>query len=212
MDTAQLLHGDWKFRIEHKGIKIFSSQVSGSDIYGFKGETEMEVSLKKLISLLYDMKSYNRWVHQLVDMHILDNTDPLDYVVRQILKTPWPLQEREVIMRTGFVSAGGNSLAVTMKGEPDYLPDNPQYHRVRHASGIWHFTPTAQEKVHITFVMHIDPGKDVPSSVSNTGMFEVPFYTLNNLRNLLKDSSYAPPYPEELARYLSIVEDIPDKP
>ena len=212
MDIELLVDGNWKFRIEHKGIKIFSSKVNGSDIHGFKGVTEMQVSLKKLISLFHDMASYNRWVHQLVDMHILDKTDAVEYVVRQIIKTPWPLQEREVIMRTGLVSAGGNSVALTMKGEPDYLPDNPKYHRVRHATGMWVFNPTAQGKVHITFVMHIDPGKDVPSSLSNAGMFEVPFYSLNNLRTLMMDGSYNPLYPEEIERYLSIVEDIPDKP
>ncbi len=76
MDVGSILQGDWKFRIEHKGIKIYSSKVNGSDIHGFKGEAEIEVSLKKLISLFHDMPSYNRWVHHLVDMQILDNSDP----------------------------------------------------------------------------------------------------------------------------------------
>jgi len=212
MDAALHADGNWQFRVEHKGIKIFSSRVIGSDIHGFKGEAEFQVSLKKLISLFYDMASYNRWVHQLADMHILDKSDAVEYVVRQIIKTPWPLQEREVIMRTGLVSAGGNTVAVTMKGEPDYLPDNPKYHRVRHAAGMWVFNPTAHGKVHITFLMHLDPGKDVPSSLSNAGMFEVPFYSLNNLRTLMKDDSYNPPYPEEIEQHLSIAEGIPDKP
>jgi hypothetical protein len=211
MDVGLMLHGDWKFRIEHKGIKIYSSKVNGSDIHGFKGEAEMQVSLKKLISLFHDMPSYNRWVHQLVEMHILDKTDPLEYVVRQIIKTPWPLQPREVIMRTGLTTAGGNSVALTMKAEPDYLPDNPEYHRVRHATGMWVFRPATAGAVNITFVMHIDPGKDVPSALSNAGMFEVPFYSLNNLKALIKDATYNPPYPEEIEHHLALIDDTAEK-
>ncbi|MEI8187285.1 MAG: START domain-containing protein [Chlorobiaceae bacterium] len=212
MDVELILQGNWQFRVEHKGIKIFSSKVEGSDIHGFKGEAEMQVPLKKLISLFHDMPSYNRWVHQLEDMHILHKAGALEYVVRQIIKTPWPLQQREVIMRTGLVSAEGNSVAIVMKGEPDYLPDNPQYHRVRHAVGMWVFNPVSHGKVLVTFVMHLDPGKDVPSALSNAGMFDVPFYSMNNLKMLLMDSTYNPPYPEEIERHISIIEDIPDKP
>ena len=207
MDVGLILQADWKFRIEHKGIKIYSSRVNGSDIHGFKGEAEIEVSLKKLISLFHDMPSYNRWVHHLVEMHVLDNSDPVEYVVRQIIKTPWPLQPREVITRTGLTSAEGNSVALTMKAEPDYLPGNPEYHRVRHATGMWVFKPITGGRVNITFVMHIDPGKDVPSALSNAGMFEVPFYSLNNLKTLLKDASYNPPYPEEIEKHISIIDD-----
>ena len=211
MDVGLILQADWKFRIEHKGIKIYSSRVNGSDIHGFKGEAEIEVSLKKLISLFHDMPSYNRWVHHLVEMHVLDNSDPVEYVVRQIIKTPWPLQPREVIMRTGLTSAGDNSVVLTMKAEPDYLPGNPEYHRVRHATGMWVFRPTTEGRVNITFAMHIDPGKDVPSTMSNAGMFEVPFYSLNNLKTLLKDASYNPSYPEEIELHLSIIDDTAEK-
>jgi hypothetical protein len=210
MDVGLILQADWKFRIEHKGIKIYSSKVNGSDIHGFKGEAEIEVSLKKLISLFHDMPSYNRWVHHLVEMHVLDNSDPVEYVVRQIIKTPWPLQPREVIMRTGLTSAGDNSVVLTMKAEPDYLPGNPEYHRVRHATGMWVFRPTTEGRVNITFVMHIDPGKDVPSTLSNAGMFEVPFYSLNNLKTLLKDAAYNPRYPEEIEQHISILDDTAD--
>ncbi len=211
MDVELILHGDWAFRVEHKGIKIYSSKVSGSDIHSFKGEAEMPVSLRKLISLFNDMGSYNRWVHQLADIDILEKNDGVEYVLRQTINTPWPLQKREMIVRTGLVSAGENAIGVIMKGEPDYLPENPKFHRVRHSTGLWVFTPTDQGTVHTTFVMHVDPGKDVPAPVSNAGLFEVPFYTLNNMRTLVLDGSYNPPYPEDIERHLSIIEDVPDK-
>jgi len=61
------------------------------------------------------------------------------------------------------------------------------------------------DTVRLTFVMHVDPGKDVPSGLSNQAMFEVPFYTLKNLRQLVTDASYNPLYPDEADLHLSIV-------
>ncbi len=212
MDVASILNGNWEFRVEHKGIRIYSSKVSGSDIYGFKGEIELQVSLKKLISIFYDMGNFSRWVHQLAEMDVLEKNDDPEYVVRQVINTPWPLQQREVIMRSRLMSAGDNALAIVMKEEPGYLPVNQKYHRVQHATGMWIFTPDGHGVVHLTFVMHLDPGKDVPAPVSNAGLFEVPFYTLNNLKALIVDRSYNPPYPEEIDQHLSIIEDVPDTP
>ena len=209
MDVISIMNGKWEFRVEHKGIKIFSSKVSGSEIFGFKGEIELQVSLKKLLSLFYDMANFNRWVHKLAEMEVLEKSENTEYVVRQVINTPWPLRQREVIMRSRLVSAGDNAIALTMKQEPEYLPANPKYHRVQHATGMWVFTPNGHGVVNVVFVMHLDPGKDVPAQVSNAGLFEVPFYSLSNLRSLLPDTSYNPPWPEELEAYLSIIEDEP---
>ncbi|MEE9905873.1 START domain-containing protein [Chlorobium sp.] len=205
MDVESALQANWDFRVEHKGIRIFSSKVRNSDVLGFKGEAEFPVTFRKLISLFYDTENYMRWVHQLAAMEVLEKNDCLEYVVRQVINAPWPLQKREMIVRTGLAQAGENAVAVTMTGEPDYLPANPQFHRVRHCMGLWVFTPSDNGNVHISFLMHINPGSDVPSPVSNTAMFEVPFYSLQNMRNLLAAPSYNPPYPEEIENHLCIM-------
>ncbi|MCF8216224.1 MAG: START domain-containing protein [Chlorobium sp.] len=205
MDVQSVLRANWDFRVEHKGIRIFSSKVKNSDVLGFKGEAEFPVRPEKLISLFYDTSNYHRWVHQMTSMDVLEKNDCLEYVVRQVINSPWPLQKREMIVRTGLAQAEENAVAVTMTGEPDYLPPNPQFHRVRHCMGLWVFTPTDGGNVHITFVMHINPGSDVPSPISNTAMFEVPFYSLLNMRNLVTSGSYNPPFPEEIANHLHII-------
>jgi ribosome-associated toxin RatA of RatAB toxin-antitoxin module len=212
MDLESARQGNWEFRVEHKNIRIYSSKMSNSSVLGFKGEIEFPVSVKKLISLFYDTNNYRRWVHQLAAMEVLERNEDLEYVIRQVINTPWPLPQREMIVKTGIQGAGDNSIAVTMKGLPDYLPVNPRYHRVRKTDGVWIFTPAEHGRVRITFVMHVNPGNDVPSPVSNTAMFEVPFYSLQNLRNLAQDPSYNPPYPGKIENHICIIEDMSDMP
>ena len=202
MELAQILEGNWLFRVEHRGITIHSSTIQDSPIQGFKGEVELQVSLKRLL-----MENYKRWVHQLAELTVIDKPDPTEYIIRQVINTPWPLQQREVIMRSRLEGVGENGVALSMQSEPDYLPLHAQCHRVRHAQGMWVFTPNGHGVVQVMFIMHLDPGPDVPPPVSNAGLFEVPFYTLKNLKALLDDAKYQPMWPEELEHYLAIVED-----
>lgn len=211
MDVVTALEGNWEFRVEHKGISIYSSTIEGSDILGFKGETEFQVSYRKLIALFNDFPSYRRWVHQIADMEVLDRNDELEYIIRQVINAPWPMQQREMIVRTSLHTAGESAVAVTMQGMPDYLPPNPDYFRVRELHGVWIFTPTTEGRIHITFVMHMNPGGDVPAALSNTALFEVPFYSLQKLRNLALDPSYNPQFPEELQEHLGFITDVPGR-
>lgn len=209
MDVATALQGNWEFRVDHKAIKIYSSKMNGSEILGFKGETEFAVSFRKLISLFHDFGSYTRWVHQLAVMEVLEKNDDLEYVVRQVLNTPWPMQKREMIVRTCLHTTESGAVALTMQGLPDYLPPRPGLHRVRESRGVWILMPTAGGRVHVTFVMHVNPGRDVPAGVSNTALFEVPFYSLHKMRLLARDPSYRPPWPEVVDGHISIIEDEP---
>ena len=206
MDFERAREDSWEFRVEHKDIRVYSAKMKNTPVHGFKGIIEFPVSLKRLISLFHDTASYRRWVHQLASLQVLEKGDNLEYVIHQVINTPWPFPRREVIVRTGLDAEGENGIAVTMKSEPDYIPAKPGSFRIREAYGKWVFEPLKNDVVRITFIMYVDPGKDVPPPMSNTAMFEVPFYSLQNLRNLAFDTGYNPPYPEEVDEYISIGE------
>jgi hypothetical protein len=204
MDVATALKGNWEFRVDHKAIKVYSSKISGSQVLGFKAEAMFEVSLRKLVSLFHDFDSYGRWVHQLAEMQVLHQDEDLDYIVRQVLNTPWPIPKREMIVRTALHASEEDALALTMTGVPDYLPSRPDYHRVREAWGAWVLMPVTEKKVHVTFVMHLDPGNDIPPALSNAALFEVPFYSLQKMRNLAQDPSYSPKWPSVVDHHIAI--------
>ena len=206
MDFERAREDEWEFRVEHKNIRVYSAKMKNSHNLGFKGIIEFPVSLRRLISLFHDTGSYKRWVHQLASMQVLEKGSNLEYVIHQVINTPWPFPKREMIVRTGLDVEGDNGIAVTMKAEPDYLPKKPGYFRIRETYGRWVFEPLANDVVRITFIMHVNPGEDVPPPMSNTAMFEVPFYSLQNLKSLAFDNAYNPPYPQEVDEYISIRE------
>lgn len=207
MDVAAALKGNWEFRVDHKEIKIFSSKISGSQVLGFKAEALFNASLRKLVSLFHDFDSYGRWVHQLAEMQVLHEDKNLDYIVRQVLNTPWPIMKREMIVRTGLHASGDGALALTMNALPDYIPSRSDCYRVREAMGAWILMPVSEGKVHVTFAMHLDPGSDIPPALSNAALFEVPFYSMQKMRALVQNPSYTPKWPSVVDHHITITED-----
>ena len=194
----------WIFRVEHKDIRVYSASVENSGVLGFKGIVELPVELRKLVALFHDLESYTRWVHQLSSMSMLEKGDGFEYVLQQVINAPWPLQPREMIVRTALEQAGDHAVAVTMTSAADYLPPDPRLSRVEETAGKWVFEPLENGCVRIIFMMYVNPGRDIPTSIANTAMFEVPFYSLQNLRRLALDTSYNPPYPDEAELMLVI--------
>ena len=94
--------------------------VAATDVDKRNVEAVFEASLRKLISLFHDFGNYGKWVHQLAEMEVLHESDDLDYIVRQVLNTPWPLPKREMIVRTALHASEEGALALTMTGIPDY--------------------------------------------------------------------------------------------
>ncbi|ANT64848.1 MULTISPECIES: SRPBCC family protein [Prosthecochloris] len=194
----------WEFRVEHKGISIFSAKLESSDIMGFKGHVVLKVPLRKLIALFHDFESYHRWVHHLLSMQLLEKGEQLDYIVRQVIDAPWPLKPMEMLIRTGVAEEGSEGVAVTMVSEPEFIPEDSRFQRVRETYGKWIFIPGKDDQVDITFMMHMHPGENIPSGIVNTALFEVPFYSLQNLRRLAEDERYSPPYPSDVDEFIAI--------
>lgn len=78
MDVQSILQANWAFRVEHKGIRIFSLKLNNSDILGFKGEAVFPVTFRRLISLFYDTDCYHRWLHRLAEVEVLEKTTVLN--------------------------------------------------------------------------------------------------------------------------------------
>ncbi|RNA64980.1 hypothetical protein CR163_006905 [Prosthecochloris sp. ZM_2] len=194
----------WDFRVEHKDIRVYSAPLEESGLLGFRGVVSFQADLKKLVGLFHDTDSYHRWVHQLSSMKLLERGEGLRYVMQQVINAPWPLPPREMIVRTSLAEAGEDAIAVFMISDPDFLPRDTRYCRVERTFGKWVFEPLENRSIRITFMMFVDPGPDIPASIANTAMFEVPFYSLQKLRRLAQDDSYQPAFPDEISRYLMI--------
>ena len=71
---------------------------------------------------------------------------------------------------------------------PDELPLKKGMVRVQAINSVWRFTPLADGQTEIYFQQHSDPGGSIPALLVNRLVKDIPFNTLKNFRQFIKDS------------------------
>jgi|GEM_PF-6772376 predicted ferric reductase len=56
-----LAQGDWKFRLEKNGIKVYTRHQPGSDFLWLKSTFETNVTLSQYAAIVLNVDSYKNW-------------------------------------------------------------------------------------------------------------------------------------------------------
>ena len=78
---------------------------------------------------------------------------------------------------------------IKLLAEPKFVSKVAGKVRIEKMNGRWLFTPIEEDKVNIVYEMSIDPGGNIPKWVVNALAVDLPFYTLKNLRKIVKKIS-----------------------
>ena len=79
------------------GVKVYTRPVAGTPIKEIKAELELDCSVNTAIACLTDIPSYNQWIYQMTEARVIKTISNTEFQVYQRVKTPWPLDDRDVI-------------------------------------------------------------------------------------------------------------------
>lgn len=130
-------------RQQNEWLKIYTCPVPSSDFLSFVGIAKLDVPAHSVLGLLYDLESATEWVYKTREMRILKELDADEgRIVYQLVSAPWPLSDREIISQSqGFMDPETSEIFIRITSKPDFLPENPNYVRVRQLEGAWNITP-----------------------------------------------------------------------
>ncbi len=182
-------------RQQNEWLKIYTCPVPSSDFLSFVGIARFDVPVSNVLALLYDVDAATEWVWKTREMKVLRELDGDEgRVVYQLVSAPWPLSDREIITQSqGFVDPDTSEVFIRINALPDFLPENPDYVRVRQMEGAWNIMPLSETSCRVVFRLHIEPGGEIPSWLANIAVIDTPYHTLANMRNMVTREKYADP-------------------
>src|SRR3989338_4129766 len=179
----------WKLRINDQGISVYTRKVAGSPILEFKADMIVDAPLAKIVALFEDEKGLPVWYYQCTQARLLKDEGPQDKVLYIVLDLPWPVAHRDSIFRRSKVSdKNTGAVSYSIKALPDELPLKKGMVRVQAINSVWRFTPFADGQTEIYFQQHSNPGGSIPALLVNRLVKDIPFNTLKNFRQFIKDS------------------------
>lgn len=192
-DEASLA-GAWTLISDREGIQVYFRHGEQSRLKTFRGVTRIHQPDEfAAIAMMEDYDSYPRWLHMIDHAEELGRDGPLTRWIRITTRLPWPLQNREAIVRSQViqkVSPEEESLTILNTNAPDYIPPNPDYVRFPEVYSRMTARRLGNDEHELVYEVVLDPGGYIPDWLVNLLMRDTPFFTLQKIRRMMADPAY----------------------
>ena len=184
----------WRKISDRNGIEVFVSYSETSRLKTFRGITTMELPDEFAMLALYnDIDAFPMWLHMIDGAELINERHPTDRDLRFTISLPWPLMDREVYLTSKLayvVNINEESVTAYLEGDSSMAEPNEDYVRLPELHGAFSFRRLAPDVVEATFQISADLGGYLPMWVVNFAFRDIPYFTLEKMRRIVKKEEY----------------------
>lgn len=181
---------DWKLEKQKNNVSIYSKQTDSGYIE-ILVRTIVEANPHALIALLDDVAFSSQWIHNNIDVRIIEDISPTERVVHSFFAAPWPVKNRDMVAFSSITSTK-NAVQIEISDRGDTTPHHPKYVRMQNMHGIWEANELENGKSEITYTGGGNPGGNLPTFIANSELISTMFKTFQNLRQVILLDKYQP--------------------
>lgn len=189
----------WLLEKDSDDIQVYTRSVTDSSIREFKAITVIDAPLNVILAVFNDFNAYPDWFHQTSKASLITRINQKERYSYQDIKTPFPLDDRDLIIHSQIVETD-QALLLNTKVAPLYcqqkeneicnLINQSNNILVQSLTGQHRFRILDEKKVELIWQQHIELGGSVPSWMVNDSIIDTPFQTFKNLKQQVKLERY----------------------
>ena len=183
---------NWKLVKDVDGIQIFKRDFFDSTIDEFKATTFINISVEIINEVLLDVSAQREWMAFNKDVSIVEKNKD-GFVFYHVLDMPWPVADRDVIIKTIMFSDVLNGEYLSYFSAVDDLckPVSSDNIRIKQMTGKWYFKRISKDLSYFVCQMHIEPGGKLPVFIINKFSKNIAFLNIKAFKKLARKSKYA---------------------
>ena len=183
---AIALSGSWELAKEKNGIKVYTRTSASSSLKDSKATVSLEANSDRVIELLNDFDNYPKWMYKCTAGKMLKKVSDTEFYVYTVIDSPWPVADRDLISHVTATEKSDGTIILDMKGAADYVPKKDGMVRITEFSGFWKITPASNGTVDLVYQFHTDPGGSIPDWMANMTSIDIPYFTLEKMKEQVK--------------------------
>jgi START domain len=184
LGTTLLAQDKWTFKREKDGIKIFSRSSKLSRFDDLKIEMDLTGNVNQLASILLDVEKYTQWAYGTKSSVVVKKISNSELIYYSEIGVPWPASNRDFYANFKvMVDTPARSLKVVSSGMKNYKPEKANLVRIPMSKGVWVANTLSDKKIHLVYILELDPGGSVPAWVLNIFATKGPMQTFENLQH-----------------------------
>jgi hypothetical protein len=181
---------NWKLEKHKKNVSIYSKQTDS----GYKEilvKTIVDAHPHALIALLADVSFSSKWIHNCLEVKILDEVSPTERLFSTFFAAPWPVKDRDMVTlsTTTFTDS---TVQIKISDRGNATPHHPRYVRMQNMHGLWEAITLKNGKSEIIYTGGGNPGGKLPAFIANKEMISSMFKTFQNLKKVILLDEYQP--------------------
>ncbi len=182
---------NWRQVRDRGGLQIWMRRVPDSRLREVRAETVIWAPADAIWRTLDDVENHHQYMPFVVDAKVVKRT-PEEVLLYQRIDPPLVKQRdyglRVFIDRDAQGKAYRRRFVVANEVAPD-LPDNTV--RVQLVRGYWELQPLSPHRTAVRYVVHTDPGGNVPKRIINLGAKRAVTRLLNAVREHAEGTDWA---------------------
>ena len=179
---------DWELEKQQNNVSIYSKH-SDSGYKTILVKTIVEANHLALIALLNDVGFSSQWIHNCIEVKILNDISPTERVINSFFTAPWPVKDRDMVILS-TITFTDSSVQIKISDRGDITPQHPEYVRMYNMHGLWEASALENGKSEITYTGGGNPGGNLPIFLANKELINSMFKTFQNLTNVILLDKY----------------------
>jgi len=192
--TTVFAKGKWKLAKNKDGIKVYTRAIPGKSMDEFKGEVIFNAPVEVIAEIMLDISTHKKWVKDCLKVKVLKDSGNGNMIQYYVIGAPWPVSSRDMILKAKTtIDRKNRIITITSHGlKSNLVPKTKKHVRVTNVKLKWILKSIGKDKKRssIIYTSSQDIGGSVPTWAANMSSKDLPYYTLNSLRKMLKNRKY----------------------
>ncbi|MFT6908046.1 MAG: hypothetical protein ACJAS1_004734 [Oleiphilaceae bacterium] len=169
-------------------IQVELSQYKQSNFKQVEATFLTHQSKALVFRVLSNIDQTSQWLQRVDSLEVLAVYNNHQYLLRTIINSPWPFQNRELItcVNTFFEE---NITTIKIFSCSDRVPLNDLYVRLLHVESSWRIRKIADSLVEVNYKTWLDPAGIVPAFIFNSELIDSTEVDLKKLQTIIENAS-----------------------
>ena len=180
----------WKLEKQKNSVSIYSKK-NASGYKKILVKTIVEANPHALIALLDDVTFSSDWIHNCIEVRILEEFSATERLLNSFFAAPWPVKNRDMVFYSK-TTINNNTIQIEISDRADIIPHHPNFVRMQNMNGLWEASPLENGTTQITYTGSGNPSGNLPISIANKHLITSMFKTFQNLKTVILLDKYKP--------------------
>jgi hypothetical protein len=174
-------------------IEVARQSIQGSPLFAFRGETVTDIHISVLAGLLIKDSLGTEWVDLMSQSYMVERVGPDTKIVRQVYDLPWPVQDRDYVMRQDAAyDLDGKVFTLHFQSIDSGLePVNDCCVRAEATRTYWRLQQLPDGRTQVAVEVITDPRGSLPSWLINLIQQDWPSSTVTGLLTRAAEGGFA---------------------